>query len=50
MNDLIDNRKSGSIMSPKQNNMCTLQDLDEPYEPGMPDEIMNSMYLSQSNA
>ena len=48
--DLLDNRKPVPIIVPKQNNMSAPKDLDEPYEPGMPDEIMNSMHLSQRNA
>lgn len=50
LNDLRDNRKSVSFKAPVQNNMCTLQDLDEPYEAGMPYEIVETMHLSQSNA
>jgi hypothetical protein len=50
MYDLLDNVKLVPLIEPTQNNMCASKDLDEPYEPGMPDEIMKSIHLSQSNA
>ena len=50
MYDLLDNVKLVPLIEPTQNNMYAPKDLDEPYEPGMPNEIMKSIHLSQSNA